>query len=59
MRIPAAIAEFTRDQSHRKIVKTPFNIPIETGSFHVCHVLDHPMRNGAERPRFPLHIHPA
>jgi hypothetical protein len=21
-------------------------------------VLDHPMRNGAERPRFPLHIHP-
>jgi hypothetical protein len=55
--VSLAIREFTESQAHRKIVKTPFNIPAEHGSFHVCHVLDHPIRNGVRRPRFPLHMH--
>lgn len=55
--VQLAIREFTEGQPLRKIVKTPFNIPAEHGSFQVLHVLDHPIRNGTERPRFPLHLH--
>lgn len=55
--VSGAIREFNQTEPMRKIVKTPFNIPAESGSFHVCHVLDHPIRNGSQKPRFPLHIH--
>jgi hypothetical protein len=50
-----AVIEFNENQNFRKIVNKPnFAIP----NFHVCHVLDHPIRTGQIRPKFPFEIFP-
>ena len=51
----AAIREFNFENELRKIQRNDtFAIP----RFHVCHVLDHPIRTGSQkvRPGFPLQI---
>lgn len=50
----AVINEFNAEQQYRKIdKKTTFNIP----RFYVCHVLDHPIRQGTTKPRLPLSLY--
>ena len=51
----AAIKEFNAAHTYRKIDSKPyFNIP----RFHVCHVLDHPIRQGKIKPPIPLSLYP-
>jgi hypothetical protein len=50
-----AINEFNAECELRKIQYRPDSI---IRHFYVCHVLDHPIRTGAEDFRFPLHITP-
>ncbi|MDR3476808.1 MAG: hypothetical protein P4M14_02105 [Gammaproteobacteria bacterium] len=50
----AVINEFNTEHQYRKIDRKPyFNIP----HFHVCHVLDHPLRQGLAKPRIPLSLY--
>lgn len=50
----AVINEFNAEQQYRKIDRKPyFNIP----RFHVCHVLDHPIRQGKIKPKIPLSLY--
>jgi hypothetical protein len=51
----AAIREFNDAQPFRKIER---NDVVAIPHFHCCHILDHPIRTGGERPRrgFPLMI---
>jgi hypothetical protein len=51
----AAINEFNQSHELRKIHMRP-NFHIH--NFHVCHILDHPMRTGQSIPRFPFEIMP-
>lgn len=47
----AAINEFNKENEMRKLSKkTEFNIP----RFYVCHVLDHPIKQGIEKPKIRL-----
>lgn len=50
-----AIAEFNEDHAFRKIEAKP---QFHVHNFHVLHVLDHPIRTGAVKPRFPFEIRP-
>jgi hypothetical protein len=51
----AALREFNYASALRKIDRKPqFGIH----NFHVCHVLDHPVRTGAVAPRLPFEIRP-
>lgn len=50
----AAINEFNAEQRYRKMDRKPhFNIP----RFHICHILDHPIRQGLVKPRIPLSLY--
>ncbi len=49
----AAINEFNAQFPHRRIEPKP-NFDIQR--FHVCHVLDHPIRHGIVKPKIPLFI---
>jgi hypothetical protein len=49
----AAIEEFNRSQDFRKIERKP---QFDIHNFHVCHVLDHPIRTGAMKPRLRFEI---
>lgn len=50
-----AANDFNKTHELRKIQRRT-NYPIH--HFHVCHILDHPIRTGKLRPRFPLQIFP-
>ena len=53
-----AISEFNEAQRFRKIApNTAYRIP-PMESCYALHVLDHPMRTGQQKPRFPLDLHP-
>ncbi len=53
-----AISEFNEAQRFRKIApNTSYRIP-PVEACYALHVLDHPMRTGQQRPRFPLDLHP-
>lgn len=47
-----AISEFNTSHEKRKIERKNWRIL----KFHVCHILDHPIRTGSEQPRIPLII---
>jgi len=50
----AVINEFNQSHPYRKIDSKPyFNIP----RFHVCHVLDHPIRQGKVKPRISFGLY--
>lgn len=50
----AVINEFNEESDYRKFDrKTYFNIP----RFYVCHVLDHPIRQGKVKPLIPLSLY--
>jgi hypothetical protein len=50
----AVINEFNEESGYRKFDrKTYFNIP----RFYVCHVLDHPIRQGKVKPLIPLSLY--
>lgn len=51
-----ALNEFNQSHHLRKFEEKPSNWNIQ--NFHVFHVLDHPMRNGVEKPLHPLSIEP-
>jgi hypothetical protein len=47
-----AIKEFNRDNSLRKIEANEFfNTTVKVRPYHACHILDHPLRTGFEKPR--------
>ena len=52
----AAIRDFNAAQANRKIVRRDKDFRIRR--FHVCNILDHPLRTGAEkcRPGFPQRV---
>lgn len=47
-----AIKEFNEAETFRKIARKPFGVH----NFHLCHILDHPIRTGATPPLFPMEI---
>jgi hypothetical protein len=50
---PLAIAEFNATRTERKLQR---NRESRINRFYTAHVLDHPIREGTERPRFPLRV---
>jgi hypothetical protein len=53
---PLALTEFNNNHTFRKFEEK--NVCWKIQNFHVFHVLDHPIRNGVEKPLHPLTIQP-
>ncbi len=52
-----AINEFNQEHQLRKLTSNlPYRILPAPEANYTCHVLDHPIRNGKRKPRFPLDL---